>query len=408
MKERIMIQQDSQELQSRRRIIFFTVAAVIFLTGSLIRLLFRDMTSLDSENFLVPWYQQIQQGGGFQMLGTQVGDYNILYQTMIGLFTYLPIPALYAYKLFSCIFDFLLAVLCSAIVYELTEKKKESKALLTFAAVYLSPIVMLNSAWWAQCDVIYTFFGLASVYYLSKGKDFRAVILYGFALTFKLQAIFLIPVLLFVIFYRNKLHLLYVILIPAVMILLSGGGLIYGRSIIDVFRIYLNQTATYPSVALNYPSVWGLLSDVSHLINHLCGENTVSSQLLYQIIKYPAILMTIGLLAGYMIYWLKKKPVLNAKTVFYIAFLLAYTCVIMLPGMHERYGYTYEILAIIIVFLSKKTLPLLLTMYSLTLITYVHFLSNCYFIPISVLSVINIIVYIFYAKHILTECVTGA
>ena len=53
---------------------------LFFIVGTVIRFALRDLTSIDTDEFLVPWYHEIQDGGGLQYLGHQVGDYNILYQ----------------------------------------------------------------------------------------------------------------------------------------------------------------------------------------------------------------------------------------------------------------------------------------------------------------------------------------
>lgn len=369
---------------------------IIFSVGTLIRFLLRDMTSLDSENFLVPWFNDIKEAGGFSGLGEQVGDYNILYQTIIALFTYIPLKALYAYKLFSCVFDVLLALMSAYTVFHLSSNNKPALAVTAFGLVYLSPIVFLNSAWWAQCDAIYTFFGLLSLFLLAKKKDLAAAIVYSIAFTFKLQAIFLLPVIMFVLFMRKKSHMLFLLLIPVVMTVLSLAGLLSGRNASDVFTIYFSQTSIYKSVALNYPSVWGLASDTVYAASYFAGKELISPEQLYNILKYPAIIITAAALCIYMLVWLKKNINIDLKSIIIMSFILSYTCVLLLPSMHERYGYIYEILALIIAFIDRKTIYLLCLMYTLTLITYIHFLSDCYFMPISVLSAVNIFIYVMY------------
>lgn len=373
---------------------------LFFITGTIIRIALRDMTSGDSDMFLVPWFDEIKSAGGFSNLGTQVGDYNILYQTIIAFFTYIPIKALYAYKLFSCIFDVFLAVMSGYIVFRLSDKNRHARAFTAFGLVFLSPIVILNSSWWAQCDAIYTFFGLASLFLLSKKKDMEALIVYGVAFTFKLQAVFLLPVIVLVLFIRKKPHLLYLLFIPVVMVVLSLPGIISGRSITDVFTIYFSQTSIYKSVALNYPSVWGLAADTVHAASYFAGKEVISSEQLYNILKYPAIIITAAALGTIMLLCLKKKVHTDLKSIILMAFILSYTCVLFLPSMHERYGFVYEILALLIAFIDRKTIYLLCMMYTVTLITYIHFLSDCYFVPISVLSAVNIFIYIMYLRKL--------
>ena len=129
-----------------RRHWLWIAGIALLAVGTVIRILLRDMSSLDLEDFLIPWFNEIKSAGGMDGLGQQVGDYNILYQTLIALFTYLPIKAVYAYKLFSCIFDVLLVVLCAHVVYKLADKNKAPLAVTSFGLVYLSPIVILNSS----------------------------------------------------------------------------------------------------------------------------------------------------------------------------------------------------------------------------------------------------------------------
>ena len=86
-----------------------TVAAVI------IRIDSRKFLSSDSYGFLIPWFSQIRNNGGLGSLKEQIGDYNLLYQTIIAFMTYLPnigddgYKIMYCYKILSCIFDFALA-----------------------------------------------------------------------------------------------------------------------------------------------------------------------------------------------------------------------------------------------------------------------------------------------------------
>lgn len=391
-----------------RKPIVLLMGFLLLMLGSWIRWTLRDLPSIDSEEFLVPWYHEIKNGGGVYYLGHQVGDYNILYQTLIALFTYVPMRPLYAYKLLSCCFDGLLAVLVACLVYRMAKKHRLLYALAVFGLVYLSPIVLFNSAWWGQCDAIYTFFGIAAYCCLMKQRDAAAFLLYGVSITFKLQAIFLMPVFLFTVFCRQKRHLLYILLIPVVMVALSAAGLVFGRSVTEVFTIYLEQTNSYLSPALNYPSVWGLVSDAGHLLNYLGGKEIVSSAALYHIVKYPAILLAVAVLAGYMFVWMRKKVTFSPQNMLIMAFVLTYTCVILLPAMHERYGYLYEILSLVLVLFYPRLTGWVILLHGVTLCTYLHFLTNCYVVPIAVLSVLNIVVYLvtvrYLCRQLFAEC----
>ena len=94
---------------------------------------------------------------------------------------------------------------------------------------------------------------------------------------------------------------------------------------------------------MRYPSFWLLICGV------LTGDE-------YLLVKRATIIVTIAALAVTMYIWIVKCVKLKVDTIVYMAFLLIYMAVLFLPEMHDRYGYIYEILAIAILFMEKKTL----------------------------------------------------
>ena len=140
-----------------KHILLFCVIGVT-LISMIIRYSFREIISNDAYWCLLPWYDVIKENGGIYALGSQVGDYNMLYQFLIAIFTYLPIEPLSAYKLLSCIFDYLLAAAMGYFVYDFSEKDRVLKGAMAYMLVLMSPIVFLNSSYWGQCDAIYTCF----------------------------------------------------------------------------------------------------------------------------------------------------------------------------------------------------------------------------------------------------------
>ena len=77
------------------------------------RFTLRGVISGDMFIFLRPWAEIMKENGGIHGLGQQLGNYGVLYQTIIALMTYLPIQHEYAYKIFSMVFDFALAAAAS-------------------------------------------------------------------------------------------------------------------------------------------------------------------------------------------------------------------------------------------------------------------------------------------------------
>ena len=131
------------------------------------------------------------------------------------------------------------------------------------------------------------------------------------------------------------------------------------------------------------------------------GGFLIRASLRHYISKDAAILFTICVLAGWMISWIVNRIQLSGRNMLYMAFILTFTCVLFLPTMHERYGYIYEILGVLILFFNKKTLPLLLSLNGISLMTYGFYLNDR-IINLGTLAVINFAIYVFYG-FILTK-----
>lgn len=374
----------------------------ISLAGFLIRFSLRKFVSGDAACDLLLWYEQIKGAGGLQGVGEQVGTYNMLYQFLIAVMTYLPINPLYAYKILSCVFDYMLALAAAWIIYDfsgenvscepISFEKRRWQAVIVYSLIVLSPIVFINSALWAQCDAIYAFFIFVSFWLFCREKYIKSFIFYGIAVAFKLQAVFLLPFFLFVYFVKKNFSIIYFLVIPVSMCIVNIPCLVLGRGITEIFSLYLDQTSEYGAMSMNYPSFW-------YILNNEVMESG------YEYYKDAAILFTVCALAGWMISWIVSRIDLRNRNMLYMVFILVYTCVLFLPSMHERYGYVYEILGILILFYNKKTLPMLIILHGISLMTYGFYLHGSS-INMSVLSVVNLIVYVSYA-FVLTEQLMG-
>lgn len=358
--------------------LFVLVIVGVTLLSACIRFAFLKVESGDAVSFLLPWYYSIKEDG----LRNPVGNYNLLYQFLIALMTYLPIKPLYAYKALSICFDYLLAAAVAFGVYKLVEDNRKWKAVLAYAIVLLLPTVFLNSAAWSQCDAIYTFFIIISLLAFFKEKYVLSFAIYGMAFAFKLQAVFVLPLYLFVYFKKKKFSCLHFVIIPAVVCLTGLPCVLLGkRNITEVFSIYFEQAAYDERPYSNYPSFWAIVSN-----NDIADPGTL---------RNVAILFTIAILGSLMVCWIVKKVKINSRNMLYMAFLLAYTCVLFLTGMHERYGYCYEIMAVMIALLNKKTILLLFPLYLLPLYTYGAYLYGNT-VNLNILAVVNLAVYVGY------------
>lgn len=364
-------------------ILALAFAAAVILSIA-IRYFLRNFYTTDADLCLIPWYNAIKDNGGLLGLGKPVEglNYSFTYQLLIALMTYLPIEPLYAYKILSCIFDYLLAGAVAYLVYDIVENNKLEKTLLSFIMVSCSPVVLMDSAAWAQCDSIYTFWVVLSIIFLRKEKYIPAFIYYGVGFAFKFQSVFALPFFLFYYFYKRKFSVLHFGFIPVTMTVLALPSLVQGRTISEMIHIYTDNTSLHTSISNGFPTFWRLLND---------GTGAEG----YAFLKYAAMALTVVILGSFMYMWIRNNINLNNVNIILIAFILTYSTITFLPAMHERYGFIFEILAIVIVFIEIKTIPLLIGITCLSLTTYGVYLFNNT-VNEWFLAVINFVFYVSY------------
>ncbi len=270
---------------------------------------------------------------------------------ILAIFSYIPISPLILIKTLSVIFDVILAIYSSKLVYEFIKSNKNAILIsnICFGVILFLPTVFMNSAVWAQCDSIYVTFVIMSLYYLKKDKALTSFILLGIAFAFKLQFIFILPIYILLYFKRNDISFLHFIIIPIVNVLMCLPAIIMGRGIKDCLLIYFSQTGTYKSLTLNYPNLYSLFGEVFQ------NESKV------------LVLLTIAIIGMISFYLVYRKVKIN-DNVIKIGLMLALITVYFLPRMHERYGFLAEILSIIYVFIYKKdfSLPVILQLSALS------------------------------------------
>lgn len=365
------------------------IIAAAFILGAYMRFTMRYFVSEDSYYDYLRWYDEIKAAGSLKALGTQVGDYNVLFQTIIALLSYLPIIPLYVYKLLSCGFDMLLAILLAVIVKKNSDTSDNIPGAAAFSLVWLSPVVALNSAMWGQCDSIYTFFAVLAVYLLYKEKYIPSFAILGVAFSFKLQTIFVLPFFLFVYFYKKNFSILHFLEVPVVMWISTLPAIIAGRGFFTGFELFFEQTEEYKCIIMDYPSFW-----LTMAYNY--------QQKYYEYIRPIGMVITVAVLAGFMVYFIKRKVELNASNFLSIVFILTYSAVFFLPAMHERYGYIYEILAILYMFKNKKSI---IPCFLLTIISIATYSIYLFVTPIHLqaLGVMNLLVYIWYCFIVINQ-----
>ncbi len=378
-----------EALINNRVCIFLCMATILSLA---IRRWYIGYYSGDAVLFLVPWYDEIK-ANGLDSLAMQVGDYNILYQFIIYLFTLLPIRPIYTYKILSILFDYALAIIVSLIA--VSDQKLRIKDLVNswkfagvYSAVLFSPIVFLNSSCWAQCDSIFTFFIFAALYAYIKEKCMIMFMLYGMAFSFKFQAIFAFPFFLMLYVSGRKFSIMNFLIIPMVLVISALPGIIMGRSIFEPFTIYINQTGTYNEISLNYNSFWNIIGGWS-------GANGD-----YVEFKMMATVFTVIILGMILMCVINSKRTMDLYRLILLLHISVYTCVLFLPAMHERYSYIYEVTAIFLMFFNKKYFIYGIGVLLLSCMTYGSYLFGVGYQSLA-MSLLNVVIYCGYVYQFL-------
>jgi Gpi18-like mannosyltransferase len=331
------------------------VIAIIVLAAVAVRLVFFSYRSGDYTAYFAQWYAYISDHGGFAALKTDFANYNEPYLYLLAALTYLPVPALAGIKAMSVVFDFLLAFLA----YRIVNLRYPNKwwPILAGAIVLFLPTVVLNSSMWGQADAMYGALGIGAVYFLLRRRPWLACLFFGLAFSFKLQIVFLFPLLLLLVL-RKWVPWRALLAIPVVYVLLDVPALLLGASPGAVFSLYATQTSTYDQLTLNAPNVYQYLS------------TTTSTAL-----RYGGIAVTgIALLALIVPVAVKRVPLTPLRIVL-AATVSALLVPYFLPAMHERYFYLADVLTVLAAFyLPRKLWALPILEQFASLFSYLPFL----------------------------------
>lgn len=375
-------------LSGTRRVFFVFLALCLAFAA---RLIFMGHETLDYQNFLLPWVQFFRKSGGLKALADFFGNYNAPYTYLLAVFSYIDASPLYLIKLSSIFFDIILAWAVLKIVLHLTED--ENCALVSFLSAMLLPTVMLNSACWAQCDGIYAAFSLWALYFGLKEKFLPSMICMAIGFSFKLQAIFMLPV--FGIFlFSGKMKFRYVFVFPLAYIAMMLPVIFAGRGIKDALLYYFTSMGTTGS-GINYNSV----SIFALLKVPFMDYNPI----------IPAAFITLAFLLTLAIVFAgaSARKKLSSKTQVLAAALLVTVIPFLLPHMHDRYFYLSEVMLLVLGFSFRNLFYFPFFSQFASLLSYYAYLMQRYLLPLSlgsaVLLLLLIILIYYFIRQIILD-----
>lgn len=298
-----------------------------------IRYLLLDFKSSDFLNSLKPWYVTIREMG-FAAFGTDFTTYNppYLYELYLIARFFPATSNLLAIKIPSLIGDFIGAVFVYAVV-----KHRYASGPLPLLATFvflMAPTVVLNSAFWGQADILFTAPLIACLYFLMKRRHSWAMLAFGLALAFKLQAIFLAP-LLFGLFLRGHLTWKQLLMVPLVLLAAVVPSALAGRPILDLLGVYIFQAGQYQLLQMSAPTAYAWMPDYGLTQRFFTPAGVVFTAAL-------------GFALSILIY--ESRAAVTDDLLLRLSLLCFLFVPFFLPKMHDRYFYPADVLAIIFAF----------------------------------------------------------
>ena len=297
----------------------------------LLRTLLLDYVTDDYVTFLSDWAAFFRENGGWAAVALPKGNYTAPYLYFLAAISYLPVHDLYLIKLFSILFDVILAWGGCRLAQALVPGDRY-RGTIAFCLLLLLPTAVLNGAAWAQCDAIYAALCLHGLAAGLEGRPRSSAFLAGLAFACKLQTVFLLPVWA-VLWMSRRTRFRHLLWFPAACILSVLPALALGKPLADVLGVYFGQAAEYSAyLTLNAPSLYALIP--------------YSAQVDVALAARVGILAAFALVLGVLLWLLLRRKDLSDRAVFLAGVVFAVGIPLLLPHMHDRYFFLADVLTL--------------------------------------------------------------
>ncbi len=331
-----------------------------------------------------PWVETYRELGVVQGLATPITNYYIPYNILLAVISLFPMRPWVLVSLTSCVFEYLMVYYVYRILLWLGGEKRAWRAVCTAVFLLFLPPVMLNGAFWKQCDAIYSAFAVMAFYYLLRDSYYRAFLFLSIAFVFKLQTILILPVFLIAWFCGKKYSLLYWLRLPVTFLEAGLPAIMAGRPAREVYAVYLGQSNEYRYMFLNTGNLYRLLR----------GD--------YELLNGAAILSTMAVFVLLFCYILPRREAVNGERLLQLAGVTAYTAFFFLPAMHERYDYLPIILVTLYyAYYHRERLWIPGVLVLVTSVMYSEYLFGGGELPGEVYALLSIAAYFFMLRDLL-------
>lgn len=384
--------------------LFEIAVGLLILISVFIRFKLAPNTELSPDyNFYYrEWVEFYRQNGIIKGLSNAPGDYYVPFNVIYALSSLFPCEAWVPLSIVPAICELISAFFIYKIFYLLTGKKRCS-VFIGVMTLYL-PFVIFDGALWKQVDAVYTCFLMISIYKLLKQQYRASIVWYSVAFAFKLQSILFLP--LYLIIYitggfngpagegkelskKTAFSILEFLWIPVVYLIAGLPEVLAKHGLRATYFAYLEQTGELDSEG------YGMVSFFPNIYNWGFDDH-------YKLLSTAAVMVLAAVLIVIAVFCYKFREKIDRDLVLYLAIWTSWTCVILLPGMHERYDYAMLILLTpFAIMVRKKIMPFMLVANICSLIVYGITLFGAKIIDISYVSVFYVASYLFVTADII-------
>lgn len=348
----------------RLYILLLPIGLAFFLRAALL-----NYAADDYEIFLSQWVSTFRDNGGFAAIKLPIGNYNVPYLYFLAAISYLPIPDLYLIKLFSILFDVILAWGGLRLVGHFTGKDSV-RPLVCFCALLLLPTVVLNGSLWGQCDALYGALTLHALASALEDHPKTSAALLGIAFSFKLQTVFILP-LWAILWIARRTRFRDLLCFPLAYFATCIPALLLGKPLGDILGVYVGQTQDGAG-ALNYncASIFSMVPYGTQI------DEAFGARL--------GILAAFALVAALLVLAFLFRDRLDDGALLLLGIMLTLGVPFFLPYMHDRYYFLADALTLAWACIRPAGLPPAVLVQLASLSAYLTYLRMKYTLVLSI------------------------
>lgn len=339
----------------------------------LIRLSVKHVITGDWTAWWELWFDELYKGG-FKAVAGDWYDYAPPFVYLLWIITILPINCMTGFKAMMSGFDFMAAIVGALIIYELTKNK--TKSVITYAFFMLSPVFIVNSTLWAQCDMLPMFWVMLCVYFIIKDRPCLGMFFFGVAFAFKLQPLWLAPMLI-ILWLNKKVKLQHFLWLPVNYFIGIIPAWIAGKPLGECLGVYLSQTTE---------EMWALVLKYCNIYYWIGTDSFIEEY------HTAGIWLTLGVFMIVLYYMGRRKLKITKEFVILSGAFFGILAPFFLPHMHERYSFFGEVFLLLYAVVKPGKFYLFVLQSLVAFMGYSVFLAQDWSLPLDYMPFITLAV----------------